>query len=204
MRNHWGRKICFSEDGELFASTQVEKILIWRVMGNQIQKICTRDALSPVRSIAFRPGKSRNWLLASGNHDGSICLWRRNQKKPIYLRGDKNSVLSLAFSPDGKILASASKEKTMRLWDIESQKNLAIYRDYSSSVNAVSFSPDGKKLASGDDDGNIYIWPIKKDSFFEKANVVQIKHKVQRRTGFRLIKEIMVPLRRQKDKKNKK
>ncbi len=58
--------------------------------------------------------------------------------------GDSSSVCSVAFSLDGKYLAFGSQDKTVKLWSIESQKELTTLRGHSESITSVAFSPDGK------------------------------------------------------------
>jgi len=70
------------------------------------------------------------------------------------------AVLSVAFSPDGKTLASGSRDDTIKLWDIASGKNIATLEKHTDSVQSVAFSPDGNTLASGSMDKTIVLWDV--------------------------------------------
>jgi WD40 repeat protein len=72
--------------------------------------------------------------------------------RPAYGR-----VSSVAFSPDGKTLASASADGTVRLWATSGQ-HLHTLRGHTKEVLSVAFSPDGKALASGSEDGSVRLW----------------------------------------------
>ena len=67
-------------------------------------------------------------------------------------------VLILEFSPNGKRLASGSQDKTVRLWDTDTNEELAILQKHTGWISALAFSSDGKKLASGSTDKTVNLW----------------------------------------------
>jgi WD40 repeat protein len=69
-------------------------------------------------------------------------------------------VYSIAFSPDGKYLASGSWDMTVKLWSIEMQKEVTMLQGHSNYVWSVAFSPDGKYLASCSLDNTVKLWNI--------------------------------------------
>jgi WD40 repeat protein len=67
---------------------------------------------------------------------------------------------SVAFSPDGRLLASGSRDKTIKLWEVASGSLVRTLTGHTDSVFSVAFSPDGRLLASGSDDNTIRLWDI--------------------------------------------
>lgn len=70
------------------------------------------------------------------------------------------AISALAFSPDGQILATASMDYSIRLWDFAKRQRLATLQGHLSEVWALAFSPDGTNLVSGAKDGTVKWWPV--------------------------------------------
>jgi WD40 repeat protein len=76
------------------------------------------------------------------------------------LSGHKDVVMSVAFSPDGEVLASASLDGTLRLWNVQTGQFIRSLKGHKGYVYSVAFSPDGGVLASASGDGTLRLWNV--------------------------------------------
>jgi WD40 repeat protein len=85
----------------------------------------------------------------------------RNELEPVAaIQAHSNGINALAFSADGKLIASASDDGLVKLWDTAAKKQVAILRGHASSVYSVTFSADGKMLASAGTDRTVRLWDV--------------------------------------------
>ncbi|MCC5604521.1 NB-ARC domain-containing protein [Nostoc favosum] len=122
-----------------------------------LSKSALTRTLGGVLSATFSPdGK----LLATST-DSEISLWSvANITQIITYNGHTAWVQSLAFSPDGQILASGSNDQTVRLWNVHTGQCLKTLRGHTSWVQSLAFSPNGQILASGSNDQTVKLWNI--------------------------------------------
>src|SRR5262249_12065142 len=81
-------------------------------------------------------------------------------KERATLKGHNRPVRSVAFTPDGRTLASGGAEGTIKLWDVATGKLRATLKGHTSTVQSVTITADGKTLASGSNDSTIRLWDL--------------------------------------------
>ena len=129
----------------------------------------SRQMLVPSQRQGGKPsarkrGPSRRAVLLGGLGALAIvatggAVWWLYSTHPLYAyRGHSSGVTSVAWSPNGKRIASASFDKTVQVWDATNGGNIYTYRRHASAVYAVAWSPNGKHIASASGDETVRVW----------------------------------------------
>ncbi|XP_015597269.1 notchless protein homolog 1 [Cephus cinctus] len=101
--------------------------------------------------------------LVSGSDDFTLFLWNpEKEKKPIArMTGHQQLINDVKFSPDGRMIASASFDKSIKLWEANTGKYITSLRGHVQAVYSVAWSADSRLLVSGSSDSTLKVWSIK-------------------------------------------
>ncbi len=163
------RSVAWSPDGTLLVSAGLDGTLrVWDAASGEALQVLEGHT-EPVRDLAW---SSDGALLVSGGDDGALRVWSRSLQgaagevvdagETRVFEGHVKSVLTVAWSPDGTLLATGNKDGTVRVWDAASGRQEHVWNAHRGDVNGLAWSPDGARLASasGFIENEIFVWSL--------------------------------------------
>jgi WD40 repeat protein/predicted Ser/Thr protein kinase len=127
--------------------------------GEEVHSFRVATGIGEKKAMAYsRDGR----LLAVTGEDGTqIEIWdMQTSRRSARLMGHKGTVFSVAFSSDGRLLATASGDQTVRVWDLAAASCVSVLIGHTDDVFSAVFHPDGKRLASAGRDRAVWLWDL--------------------------------------------
>jgi WD40 repeat protein len=152
LRGHeqWVRDLAWSPDGKRVLSCDGKGVTrVWRSDGPStplvLYDVCAGAFSSDGERVARRRGAAREWRIDT-------------PRQPLLLRGHTNIVFDVAWSPDGKRVATASGDDTARIWSADGAGAPVVLRGHKKQLGGVGWSPDGKRVLTTSWDGTARVW----------------------------------------------
>ena len=160
------RSIQFSADGRTLAAAGNDStVTLWNLRSRKRLRVLKGHGAT-VYCLAFRPGQSS--FLASGGRDRQILLWDLKRDRQVPLLGNSNEINALAFSPDGRLIASASASESIMLWNADTGERIGYWMTTPGKVTAMTFLTPEVLLSAGSD-GVVSRWDLRPESWLAIA-----------------------------------
>ena len=174
LKEHSGQvnSVAFSPDGQrIVTGSQDATAKVWEAAKGKDLLTLTGHS-NDIFSVAFSSDGQR---IVTGSWDGTAKVWEAASGRELLTlnrhsneitsavsspdaKGGSARVFSAAFSPDGKRIVTGSSDKTAKVWETASGRELVTLKGHSSVIYSVAFSPDGQRIVTGSDDQTAKVW----------------------------------------------
>ncbi|MGI5240909.1 Hsp70 family protein [Dactylosporangium sp. CA-139066] len=158
---HFVSAIAFSRDGRTVATASSNgPIRLWEVSsGNRSAEFASQPGR--VHAMLSAPDGTTLLTASDGDHDVTVSVWSvpGGEQKATFRAGDANNIETYAFSPDGRLFATAGKEGDITLWDVATGQETGARIQHACKPRGIAFSPDAGTLAAACEDGVARLWP---------------------------------------------
>lgn len=152
--------VAFSADGKWLAAARHREVLLFDASDGKLVHTLA-GAENPINAVAFSPDSR---LVAAGEGFAGVVgkarVWEVGKPEPRTFTGHADSIYTVAFSPNGQLLLTASYDKLLALWDVAGGTQKAELKHHTGSVFGAAFSPDGKWIASVAADQTVKLWNV--------------------------------------------
>jgi WD40 repeat protein len=141
----WVEHVAWSPDGRHLASAAGRCLRMWRPRGGGELLWESSGHASTVSGLQWRTGSGKD--LATSAY-GGVTLWRTGSPEPVRRYEWKGSTVALAWSPNGRYIATGDQDATVHLWNVKSGRDLQMW-GYPTKVRELAWSPTSRYLATG-------------------------------------------------------
>jgi RNA polymerase sigma factor (sigma-70 family) len=154
--------VALSPDGKLVAAGDVGKktVMLWNAATGTLERTLKTGEAQPW-SVAFSPDSKV--LVVGGqkdDHSGQVQLWDAQTWTLKHVWKRDKFVHAVAFSPDGRMVASSDGGAIIQVWGVEKGEEIVALKGHRGGQRTVAFSPDSKLVAAGGPDGRVRLWEV--------------------------------------------
>lgn len=166
----------YSPDGQWLVIAMGTKMVLYDATTMEMVRTLRGSHQNPINSLDFSPAPMGQamLLISSAINEPWVQVWNVQNGQPVRkLGGHTGWIRSLAFSPDGKLIATGSTDLTINLWNAHDGTLLRTLKGHTDMVSHVTFSPDSSRLASTARDGSVRLWDVSRGAEVRDGSIPQ-------------------------------